>query len=186
MGSRKEVTLCCKDTNVHFKRRGTNRNHGRRLYERCCTNHDFCVRGVTGSKTRAGLNRADCSLDIVHIFGFGFFPVCEYQDDMGLSIAEKKNCFLKNERKKGKRVHERERERERFLIVLASLFPLLTRARLSREKNTQPIDCDCLTYLPQPLDSFFLFFPSFHLYTSRASLVSSNISARRPVQWIEI
>jgi len=114
------------------------------------------VRGVTGSKTRAGLNRADYSFDIVHIFGFGFFPVCEYQDDIGLSIAEKNSAFSRTGGKRGKEFTMR--ERERFLIVSPSSLYLRERD-FQEKKNTQPIDCDCLTYLPQPLDSFFLFSP---------------------------
>lgn len=116
---------------------------------------------------------------------WSFFPVCEYQDDVSLSVAGKNSVFS---RMREKKLFNERREKERSLIVLASLFPLLMK-ELSAEKNTRPIDCDCLTYLSQPLDSFLLFSPlSISMYFPRKPSIIEHFRSKpmRPVQWMEI
>lgn len=74
------------------------------------------------------------------------------------------------------RARNRERERERYHRTCLLLFACESRTQGKKKYATHWLR---LTYLPQPLDSFFLFFPSLSISTSRASLVSSNISAQR-------
>ena len=73
--------------------------------------------------------------------------------------STKEILFSRLKGKKQERFNTREKERERERYHRPSLCSWKQNSR--GKKNTRPIDCDCLTYLPQPLDSFFLFSPLF-------------------------
>lgn len=85
-------------------------------------------------------------------FWIWFLPVCEYQDDIGLS-PNKKFYFLLRMKEKV----QREKEREKFSIVLSSLS-LWKQDFQEKKKIHDPLTATVWPILPQPLDSFFLFF----------------------------